>query len=268
MTDTRLPAWLLVLASLAGCYTGARATRDVNASWRGRSRAAIEARWGKPAAAGEAQGGSVLMWSYTTKHVELPSAAASLRIAPGEVDAHAEATAGEVWTSTTEVVALVDGAGRIADVQGPSLRWGPPRDVNMRWGVVLGLHIGMGQLDSTSEPLPGFGVYIGGMLSRTLALVGAYSFAAGAGNDGLGIAMAGGPAAQWWPMTRLWVRAGPSMVISRLPGPADDGIDFGVSVGASFAVIRTRIFVLDLRIDATAAPEAQFGTVGVGANLN
>jgi hypothetical protein len=259
---------LVVLVFLAGCYTGARATRDANAAWRGRSRGAIEARWGKPAAVGEARGGSVLLWSYTTKHVELPSAAASLRIAPDAVDAHAEATAGQVWTSTTEVVALVDGAGRIADVQGPSLRWGPPRDVNMRWGVVLGAHVGVGRLDSTTTPLPGFGVYIGGMLSPTLALVGAYSFASGTDDDGGAIAMAGGVAAQWWPMTRLWLRAGPALLISAEPEPADDGLDLGVTSGASFAVIRTRVFVLDLRLDLAAGADVQLGTVGVGANLN
>lgn len=259
---------LLALVCLAGCYTGARATRDVNSAWRGRTRAAIEARWGRPAAVDEQEGGTALVWSHTNKHVELPSGSAALRIEPGLIEGHAEGSTGAVWTSTTEVVALVDGAGRIAEVRGPSLRWGPPRSSNLRWGTVLGAHVGMGQLDSTSEPLPGFGVYIGGMLSRRLALVGAYSFASGVGDDGLGIAMSGAVAAQWWPLTRLWLRAGPAMVISRLPGPADDGIDFGVAAGASFAVIRTRVFVLDLRVDATAAPEAQFGTVGVGANLN
>jgi hypothetical protein len=264
----RTPWGLLVVVTLAGCYTGARATRDVNAAWRGKSRAAIEARWGTPATATPQEGGTVLVWSHTDRHVELPSAMAEVRIEPGAFDAYAEAKAGEVWTSTTEVVALVDAGGTIADVRGPSLRWGPPRGENLRWGTIFGAHAGMGRLDSTSTPLPGFGVYIGGMLSRTLGLVGAYAFASGSGDDGGAIAMSGSVAAQWWPMARLWLRAGPALIISAEPEPAEDGLALGLATGASFAVIRTRVFVLDLRLDLSAAADVQFGTIGVGANLN
>jgi hypothetical protein len=57
-------------------------------------------------------------------------------------------------------------------------------------------------------------------------------------------------------------------VIAFDPGFDNGHLDIGVTTGASFAVLRLRVFVLDLRIDATAAPGVVFGSLGVGVNVN
>jgi hypothetical protein len=75
-------ARVLLLAPAAGCYGGERASRDVNAAWRGRSRAALEARWGAPAAIQVQSGATALRWTHTRRHVELPAAEAALTIEP------------------------------------------------------------------------------------------------------------------------------------------------------------------------------------------
>jgi hypothetical protein len=261
-------AWI-VLVCLAGCYTGNRATRGVNEAWRGRSRAAIEARWGQPASVTPQGADTVLVWSYTTRHTELPDAGAHLRVGPGEIDAGAHFLPGRTWTRTTEVAARIDASGRIAEVAGPSLRWGPPRGANLRWGFLFGVHAGMGRLDDTGTMLPGGGLYIGGMLGPRLGLVGTYALASGKDDAGGAMGMAWGIAAQWWPLTRAWLRAGPAAILSWDPGFEDAGFDPGLTAGASYALIRGRTsFVLDLRLDLAVAADVQLGTVGVGVNIN
>jgi hypothetical protein len=248
---------------LGGCYTGARATRDVNAAWRGHPRAQLERQWGKPAGVE----GDHLVYTHTNQHVELPSADASLSVRPGAFDLHAEARPGVVWNTTTQVVATVDDGGRVVAVEGPSLRWGPPRGTNLRWGTIFGAHIGMGRLADTGTPLPSGGVYIGGMLGPRLGLVGVYSFVAGSGNDGGAIGMNGGLAVQYWPMARLAVRAGPAMVLAWDAGFDNGRFRPGVNASVAYAVLRQRVFALDVRLDVTGASETLFGSFGVGVNV-
>ncbi len=272
LAGLRLPCGALA-ASLSiaaiGCYSGAPATRDVNAAWRGRSRHAIEARWGRAASvSADTGGGTLLRWSHTHHHIELPSGHASLHVEPGLVEGEAEVRPGAIWNSQTTVVAHVDGAGVIAAVEGPSLRWGPPDDANLRWGTILGMHVGMGRLDDTLTPLPSGGLYLGGMLSPTLGLVGCFSLVSGSDNAGGAMAFAWGMAAQWWPATRLWLRAGPAMVLDFDPGFEDATLSPGLTTGASYAVIKVGTFVLDLRLDLIASPSAVFGSAGIGVNMN
>lgn len=259
---------LSVVVSLAACYSGGRAARDVNEAWRGRRRANLEARWGKPAAVTERPGGTVLLWSHERRHIRLPSASGSLSVEPGRMDLEAVLRPGEVWNTRTEVAALVDPAGVVAQVEGPSLRWGPPDDANLRWGTVLGLHVGMGRLDDTRTPLPSGGLYIGGMLARTLGLVGTFSMVSGHDEAGGALGFAWGIAPQWWPTTRVWLRAGPAMVLAFNPGFEDARLAPGLSGGASYALVKAGTFVLDLRLDLTAATTGAFGSAGIGVNLN
>lgn len=254
----------LTLVLLAGCYTGARTSRDINAAWRGHGRGEIEARWGKPAAVQ----GDALVWTITHHHVELPSGQAQLHVGPGQFDLYAEVQKGASWDTTTQAVATVDRAGTILAVDGPSLRWGPPRGENLRWGVVFGFHAGMGRLDDTGTMLPGGGLYIGGMLGPRLALVGVYQLGFGKGDGGGAYGMAWGMAAIYWPLARLNVHGGPAAVLSADPGFADDSFAPGVVTGVSYAAVRSGSFVLDLRLDATGAPGVVFGTLGVGVNVN
>lgn len=269
MTPPRVTALAAcLLAGAAACYHGAPATHDVNASWRGRKRAEIEGRWGSPAAVREEGGTTSLHWSHTNIHFELPAASARVSVEPGMVDAEASFRPGEIWTTKTGVAVTVEGAGTITSVGGPSLRWGPPNGANLRWGTVLGLHAGMGRLDDTSIPLPSGGAYIGGMLGPTFALVGTFSLVSGTGDDGAAMGFAGGLAAQWWPVTRLWLRAGPAVVLAFDPGFDDPGFSVGAATGAGLAVIKVGTFVLDLRLDVVLTPDVTFATAGVGVNLN
>jgi len=261
---------LTVLACLcgAGCYSGARAARDVNESWRGRTRGEIEARWGRPAEVSTEGGLTTLRWRHAHRHFELPSAEAEVAIAPGSLDARAEIRPGSTWKTYTEVLARVDGHGTIVDVRGPSLRWGAPDDVNLRWGTLLGLHAGMGRLDDTSTPLPSGGAYIGGMLSPTVGLVGFFSMVSGSDDAGGAMGFAWGIGPQWWMAARLWVRAGPALVLAFDPGFEDVGLEPGATGGVSYALIRSGSFVLDLRVDVTAGTSTLFGSAGIGVNVN
>ncbi len=260
-------AALLAVLCAAGCYAGAPAARDVNEAWRGRTRAELEGRWGRPAAAVEQGRTTSLQWLRTRVHVTLPSARAELTVAPGMVDASAEITPGEIWTSSSDVRATVDG-GVVTSVQGPSLHWGAPNDANLRWGTVLGLHAGLGRLDDTSTPLPSGGAYLGGMLGPTLALVGCFSLASGTGDAGSAMGFAGGVALQWWPATRVWLRAGPALVLAFDPGFEDPAFSLGPAAGASVALVKVGSFVLDLRLDVTVTASVTLGTAGIGVNLN
>jgi hypothetical protein len=260
---------LVALLAAAGCYAGPRAAADVNAAWRGKSSAELQGRWGKPADVQRAAtGGARMAWSHSHHHFELPSAEAELTVEPGHIEGMAAVSAGKVWTTATVVTADVDAAGTVVQVSGPSLRWGPPDDANLRWGGVFGAHVGMGRLDDATSPRPSGGLYLGGMLGPRLALVGCFSLASGSGPDGAAMNFGGGMAVQYWPATRLWLRAGPAAVLDLEPG--FDGANFGVGAlgGASVALLRHGTFVLDLRLDLVTSTAATFGTVGVGVNVN
>jgi len=212
--------------------------------------------------------GTALVWSHSHHHIELPSAEAELTIEPGSIEGRAELRPGAVWTTSTQVTALVDASGVITDVRGPSLRWGPPAGLNMRWGAIFGLHAGMGRLDDTGTPLPSGGAYVGGMLGPRLGLVGCFSMVSGKGDGGGAIGFAWGVAAQWWPEARLWLRAGPAMVLAFDPGFDNAGLAPGATGGASYALVHAGSFVLDLRVDLTTSTRATFGSLGVGVNVN
>jgi hypothetical protein len=254
----------LLACVLAACYGEPDATRDVNAAYRGRSRAAIEARFGTPTRV-EGEGGTVfLRWIHEHRGVGLPSGHASLEVGPGSFDFEAAIEPGAVWTSTTELVARVDG-DVVTEVQGPSLRWaGPPSSLNARWGLILGVHAGMGRLDDTSTWLPGGGGYIGGMLGPRLGLVGTFELASGSDDDGGAMLLAPGLAAQWWPLARVSLRAGPAMVIAWDPGFENGGLGVGLNAAAAYALVRSGSFVLDLRIDLIGSTNGGSGVVGIG----
>ncbi len=278
----------LFALALAACYTNAPANRDVQASWRGRTRAEIADRWGAPARHASAPPDDVAVWAFTRTHIELPDA--SLAVTPRPVvvgavidgpggagvvgvqatalDVAASFRPGEISHTTTEAVAIIDPAGTIADVQGAALHWGPPNDVNLHWGTIFGAHVGMGRLDTTPTPLPSGGAYIGGMLGPTLGLVGAFSLVAGTSDSGSAMGLAGGIAAQWWPVNRLWLRAGPALLLAFDPGFTNARLRPGVTTGASYAFVKVGTLAVDLRFDLAAGPSTAFGTLGVGVNLN
>ena len=254
--------------TVPGCYSGARVTRDINTAWQGRSVTEIEAHWGKPATVTRKGDRDVLVWSYATRHIELPVIEAELRIDSNSFDARGLFIPGRITKSSIEVAALVDASGTIIQVDGRSLRWGPPNDANIHWGVLFGAHAGMGRLDDTSRPLPSGGLYIGGMLTRTTGLVGTFSLVSGNDDDGAAMGFVWGLAAQHWPMTRLWVRAGPAAILAFDPGFEDIGFQPGITTGASYALIKSDTFVLDLRLDLNLGPSVALGSVGIGVNVN
>jgi len=263
-------AILALLAWASACYTGARATRDANALWRGRSQTELVARWGKPTTV-EAQddGATALIWTRRGHRIEqLPSGSFRLQLDEHGLDAELIARPGVAVPTESHVVALIDTAGVVAAVRGWSLRLGIPDGVNMRWGFLFGVHAGMGRLDDTSTPLPSGGLYIGGMLTRTVGLVGTFSMVSGTDDDGGAIGFAWGLGAQWWPSMRTSVRAGPAMVLAFDPGFEDAGLEPGVNGGASYALIKSGSFVFDVRLDLTAGTSTRFGSLGVGVNVN
>ena len=265
----RRPLLLAAISTcLVACYGGAQTSRDINTSWQQREVREIRAHWNTPTTT-EAEGdGTVATWSIQHRHFELPTVRASLDVRPDSLDAYAEARPGATWTTSTDVRVHADATGRITLVEGPSLRWGPPNDANLRWGTIMGMHAGMGRLDDTSTPLPSGGLYIGGMLTRTLGLVGNYSFTSGSDDAGGAIGMAWAMGAQWWPQTRVSLRAGPAMVLAFNPGFEDGGLEPGINGGASYALIKAGAFVLDLRFDVTAGTSTRFANLGLGVNLN
>lgn len=278
----------LVLVPLAACYTGAPANRDVQAAWRGRGVAELTDRWG--AARRNVQDADMRgqIWGYETTHLELPSAhaevtrtpvtttttvagpagAATVAVTGTAVHVEAGLEPGAIWRTTTEAIAWVDPADRVARVDGAALHWGPPNDVNLHWGAIYGAHVGLGRLDTTATPLPSGGVYLGGMLTPTLGLVATHTLAAGTGATGGALGLATGMAAQWWPVNRLWLRAGPAMVIAWSPGFRDASLRAGAQAGASYAFVKVGVLALDLRFDVVAASGTTFGTLGVGVNVN
>jgi len=259
---------LAAVVACAGCYTGAPANRDVQLSWRGHSRDEIVERWGAPAGGGQAGAYNVLQWAFTKTHFELPDAFVKVSSEPGFISGTAGIQPGAIIHTTTEAAAVVDTRGVIAGVDGWALHWGPPNEENLHWGVIFGANVGLGRLDTTPTPLPSGGAYAGGMLSPTLGLVGTYSLVTGTSDTGAAMGMAGGLALQYWPATRLWVRAGPALVLAFDPGFNNAALKPGANGGASYAFVKVGRFVVDARFDITLVPDGGFGTLGVGVGVD
>ena len=250
---------------VVGCYSGARASRDIDAAWRGHGRAELEARWGRPAdEAREDQ--TYLRFTHVHEQFDLPGGSASFSSGPGHAEGFVEVHAGHIWQTTTDAIAAIDPTGTIVDMRGHSVEWGPPQDANIHWGAIFGAHVGMGRLDDTGTPLPSGGLYIGGMLGPQLGLVGTYSFVTGSATAGSAIGMAAGIGAQYFPADRVAVRAGPAAILSWSPGFDDTHWTAGLDASAAYAVVRAHTFALDLRVDVIAGPGTAFGSIGIGVN--
>jgi hypothetical protein len=259
---------VLGIVTLAACYHGAAATRDVNAAWVGHGRGEIEARWGHPAQTEAAGDHQVLVWSHQNLHVELPSGFARFSAAPTHVEGEAAFEPGAIWHTTTSAAAFVAPTGIIARVDGASLRWGPPNDANLHWGTILGVHAGMGRLGDTPTPLPSGDFHVGGMLGPQLGLVGTFTLVAGTGDDGSALGMSAGIAAQYWPMTRLWLRAGPAALLAWDAGFDNGRFRPGVTAAASYAFVKAGTVAVDLCLDISAGPSTAFGLVGIGVGID
>jgi hypothetical protein len=262
---------LLALASAAlaaGCYSGVRAERDINDAWQGRQVAEIENEWGRAEPVDRSDEITTLAWRYVRVRRSLPRGGAALYAEPGRVEGYAAFEPGRVHRRVTEVVAFAGDDGVIREVRGPSLRWGPPNEANIHWGVLLGGHVGMGRLDDTSTPLPSGGLYIGGMVSRTTGLVGAFSMVSGIGDGGGAMGFAWAFAAQHWVTARLSLRGGPAAILAFDPGFEKIGAEPGINGAVSYAVLKAGTFALDLRLDLVAGADNRFGSAGIGVNLN
>jgi len=254
---------LLAIAACGGCYHGAAASRDIDAAWRGHARAELEARWGAPAAeAHEAQ--TLLRYTHTHLQVELPGGAAAFSAGPGHAEGFVEWHAGVVWHTTTDAIVALDPSSTIVEMRGASVEWGPPAGANLHWGAIFGIHAGMGRLDDTGTPLPSGGVYLGGMLTPQLGLVGTYSFVSGTSDMGSAIGMAAGIGAQYFTTDRLSLRAGPAAVLSFSPGFTDTHATAGLDASIAYAFVRHGVLAVDLRFDLIMAPGTAFGSIGVG----
>lgn len=268
----RLPLLISITCALIGaaCYSGSRAAPAVNAAWRGHARAEIEARLGAPRAiVPQPDGTSLLRWTREGRHIELPSGSLDLEVTPTSFDLRAEARPGRVERYEYDVAsAVVDPGGAVLRFDSAWLVAGIPPGLNLRTGVVFGLHAGAGRLDDAATPMPSLGLYLGGMLGPRLALLGAYSFVNGkdAGRAAMGHSWA--LAAQYWPTARFAVRAGPAMVLDLDPGLEDPALSPGAVGALSYALVRAGSFVLDLRVDATLSTSAAFATLGLGVNVN
>ncbi len=279
-----------------GCYGRSQARSE---GWVGMPRAEIEAQWGAPHIVEDTHEGELLRWEVTRRWrtgarasgrgggsvrvegIEDMGVRGELRVGPGGFDAEfeargprieaegeveAEAHPGELRERTYAAEAAVSAAGLITGVSADAWRWGPPRGANVRWGPIFGLHVGMGRLDSTSMPLPSGGVHIGGMLGPRHALVGTFSMVSGREEGRGAMGMSWGMEGTWWPHARTSLRAGPAMVLDWKPGFEDRAFGLAVKGGASYALLRSGSFVLDLRADITAHPSSAFGTIGIGVN--
>jgi len=280
--------YTLAALCLVGCYTGAPANRDVAHAWERRTSAEIEDRWGAPVARDGAERGNVLTWTFDRTHLELPSGGIVVTSRPvavetGVVDPNGMAMVrtqgslldvtaafhpGALVRVTTAAAALVDGGGVIEHVDGAALHWGPPNDANLHWGTIYGAHVGLGRLDTASSPLPSGEAYIGGMLDPTVGLVGTYALTAASSSGGSAMGMAAGFAVQWWPINRLWLRAGPALLLTLDAGLVDAALHPGVTAAASYAFVKVGVLAIDLCVDLNAGPSTAFGTLGVGINVN
>jgi hypothetical protein len=254
-----------VALALSACYSGVRASRDIDAAWRGHSRAELEARWGRPADESH-EDQTYLRFTHVHEQVELPGGSAAFSSGPRHAEGFVEVHAGAIWHTTTDAIAAVDPSGTIVDLRGHSVEWGPPEGANLHWGAIFGAHVGMGRLDDTGTPLPSGGLYIGGMLDPHLGLVGTYSFVSGNADAGSSIGMAAGIGAQYFESDRLALRAGPAAILWWSPGFSDTHATGGLDGSAAYAIVRAGTFALDLRLDVVAGPGVAFGSIGVGVN--
>jgi hypothetical protein len=126
----------------------------------------------------------------------------------------------------------------------------------------------MGTASGASSPLPSAQLYIGGMVTPTLGLVGSYSFVAASGDAGAAIDQAAGVGVQIWPITRLALRGGPALLLASDAGVTNFRLKPGASVGASYAAIKIGTLALDVYGDVSGGPGVVFGSLGVGINLN
>ena len=270
----RLHVLLLAAWCGAGCYSGARAARDVNPAWRGHARSTLEARLGSPRVVAGEGGTTRLSWIRRGHDVTLPSGRLALRDGIGptgaSVDVDAALRPGSVRAYEYEIAAAtVDAAGTVLAFDSVRLAAGIPRGLNLRTGVLFGLHGGMSRLDAAAGPMPGLGVYIGGMLGPRLGLVGAYSFVNGrARGDDYVQGHAWGVAAQYWATPRVSVRAGPALVLDVDPEPGSLELAPGLMSALSVALVRAGSFVLDVRADATLSTASATGMVGLGVHVN
>jgi hypothetical protein len=262
---------LLLLVSTAACYSGARAAPDVDAAWRGHMRGELEAKLGAPASTQpQPDGTSALAWVRHGIDIRsLPSGSLDLHVTPTSISFNAAAQPGVVEKySYTSAAAVVDPSGRVLQFDSDLLAAGIPAGLNLRTGLVMGLHAGFGALGDATTPFPSGGAYIGGMIGPRLGLVGVYQFVNGKDSSGFAMGHAWGFAVQHWPAARVAIHAGPALVLDLKPGLKDAGLSPGVVGGGSFAFVRVGSLVLDIRLDATASTRAAFGTLGVGVNVN
>ena len=73
---------------------------------------------------------------------------------------------------------------------------------------------------------------------------------------------------QYWPITRLALRAGPALLLASDPGVTNFRLRPGSSVGASYAAIKVGKLALDVYADVSGGPGVVFGSIGVGINVN
>lgn len=253
---------------IGGCYGGKRATRDNNDAWRGRTKATLVSTWGRPATVANQGGQTVLRWTRKGHRVTLPSGKASIRVHDRGFEASGVFRPGSIRAVYTHTDVTIGADGTVLEVRGPSLRRGRPPGANLRWGFLFGFHAGMGRLDDTGTPLPSGGLYIGGMLGPRLGLVGSFDLVAGKDTEGGALGLVWSLGAKYWVDARTSVRAGPAAVLAFDPGFEDAGFSPGVAGSVSYALLRGRAFVLDLRLDATAATAVTMGTLGIGVNIN
>lgn len=262
---------LLLVWTFAGCYSGSDAARDVNLAWRGHARAELEARLGAdPIVAAQPDGTQHLRWRRTgTRAVSLPSGHLDVRVTPTSFSIDAAARPGVIDRYEYDLAsALVDPSGTVLQLDAGFPVGGIPSGMNVRHGVIFGLHGGAGVIGGATGPMPSVGLYIGGMIGPRLALVGSYRFVNGKDEMGYAMGHAWAFGVQQWATSRLSVMAGAAMVLDLEPGLEDAALSPGGAGAVSFALVRSGSFVLDARLDMTVSTSAAFGLFGVGVNVN
>lgn len=270
MRTALLASSSLALAVATGCYTAARATPTVNVAWQGHARATLEGRLGAPAEAlAQPDGATLLLWTRRGTTITLPEGGFSLRLTPTSFELDAAARPGTVTHDEVDLAkALVGPDGRVLRFDGAFLAAGVPDGLNLRTGLVMGLHGGLGRLDDGASARPGVGAYLGGMISPRVALVGAYTFLTASTGGDLVQSHAWSLAMQRWMTSRLAMRVGPALVLDTDPEPSDVNLRLGATGALSFALVRAGSFVLDARVDAVGSPTSLAAAVGVGVHVN